>query len=208
MENKSEKGLLIVFSGPSGCGKGTLVSALLSKRDDTVLSVSVTTRAPRPGEIDGYHYFFRTKEEVEQMIKNDELLEFAEYSGNYYGTPRAAVEEQLNAGKNVILEIEVQGAEKVMSRCKDFVSVFLAVPSIEELESRLRGRGTESEERITQRMHAAVREISCADKYQYLVLNDDVSLAVERLNTIIEAEKMRVSRNKNILEDMYYVKAE
>ena len=142
------------------------------------------------------------------MIQNDELLEFAEYSGNYYGTPRAAVEEQLNAGKNVILEIEVQGAEKVMSRCDDYVSVFLAVPSIQELESRLRGRGTESEERIEQRMSAAIREISCADKYQYLVLNDDVSLAVERLNTIIDAEKMRVTRNKNILEDMYYVKTE
>ncbi len=208
MANKSEKGLLIIFSGPSGCGKGTLVSALLAKRTDTVLSVSVTTRAPRPDEIDGYHYFFRTKEEVENMIQNNELLEFAEYSGNFYGTPRAAVEEQLNAGKNVILEIEVQGAEKVMNRCKDFVSIFLAVPSVEELESRLRGRGTESEERITERMNAAVREMSCADKYQYLVLNDDVSLAVERLNTIIEAEKMRVSRNKSILEDMYYVKTE
>ncbi len=208
MANKSDKGLLIVFSGPSGCGKGTLVSALLAKRNDTVLSVSVTTRAPRPGEIDGYHYFFRSREEVEKMIQNDELLEFAEYSGNYYGTPRAAVEEQLNAGKNVILEIEVQGAEKVMSHCDDYVSVFLAVPSIQELESRLRGRGTESEERITQRMSAAIREISCAEKYQYLVLNDDISLAVERLNTIIDAEKMRVTRNKNILEDMYYVETE
>lgn len=208
MVTESDKGLLIVFSGPSGCGKGTVVSALLKKRKDTVLSVSVTTRAPRPGEKDGYHYFFRTREEVEQMIQNDELLEFAEYSGNYYGTPRAAVEEQLNAGKNVILEIEVQGAEKVMNRCDDFVSVFLAVPSVEELERRLRSRGTEPEERIVARMNAAIHEISCANKYQYLVLNDDVSLAVERLNTIIEAEKMRYYRNKITWEDMKYVKTE
>ncbi len=208
MANSSAEGLLIIFSGPSGCGKGTLVSGLLEKRNDTVLSVSVTTRAPRPGEIDGYHYFFRTREEVEKMIQNDELLEYAEYSGNYYGTPRAAVEEQLKAGKNVILEIEVQGAEKVMNRCDDFVSVFLAVPSIEELEKRLRGRGTESEERVIDRMNAARRELSYAENYQYLVLNDEIPLALERLNTIIEAEKMRSFRNKKILEDMYYVETE
>lgn len=208
MANESAEGLLIIFSGPSGCGKGTLVSGLLEKRDDTVLSVSVTTRAPRPGEIEGYHYFFRTREDVEKMIQNNELLEYAEYSGNYYGTPRAAVEQQLKAGKNVILEIEVQGAEKVMKHCTDFVSVFLTVPSIGELEKRLRGRGTESEERITARMNAAIYELSHAGNYQYLVLNDEIPLAVERLNTIIEAEKMRFSRNKKILEDIYHAETE
>ncbi len=186
-----DPGLLIVFSGPSGCGKGTLVAKLLQERADTVLSVSVTTRAPRPGEIDGVHYFFKTREEVEQMIREDALLEYAQYSGNYYGTPRAAVEEHLRAGHNVILEIDVQGAVQVMERCSDYVSIFLTVPSIEELERRLRGRGTEAEEWIQTRMQAAKSELEYIDRYQYTVLNDEVDVAFERLNAIIETEKSR-----------------
>ncbi len=184
-------GLLIVFSGPSGCGKGTLVAKLLQQRTDTVLSVSVTTRAPRPGEIDGVHYFFKTREEVERMIRDNELLEYAQYSGNYYGTPRTAVEEHLQAGRNVILEIDVQGAVQVMERCDDYVSIFLTVPSMEELERRLRGRGTEKEEWIQTRMKAAKSELEYIDRYQYTVLNDEVDAAFERLNTIIETEKAR-----------------
>lgn len=184
-------GLLIVFSGPSGCGKGTLVAKLLQQRTDTVLSVSVTTRAPRPGEIDGVHYFFKTREEVERMIRDNELLEYAQYSGNYYGTPRTAVEEHLQAGRNVILEIDVQGAVQVMERCDDYVSIFLTVPSMEELERRLRGRGTEKEEWIQTRMQAAKSELEYIDRYQYTVLNDEVDAAFERLNTIIETEKAR-----------------
>ncbi|MBQ7038818.1 MAG: guanylate kinase [Clostridia bacterium] len=187
----SAPGLLIVFSGPSGCGKGTLVAKLLEQRTDTVLSVSVTTRAPRPGEIDGFHYFFKTREEVERMIKNDELLEYAQYSGNYYGTPRAAVEEHLKAGRNVILEIDVQGALQVMERCEDYVSIFLTVPSLDELERRLRGRGTEEETWIKARMAAAKSELKYIDRYQYTVLNDEVDAAFDRLNTIIETEKYK-----------------
>lgn len=185
------KGLLIVFSGPSGCGKGTLVAKLLSERDDTVLSVSVTTRAPRPGEVDGVHYYYITQERFEQMIQDDALLEYAEYSGNFYGTPRAAVEEHLNAGRNVILEIEVQGAMQVMSRADDFVSIFLDVPSMEELETRLRGRGTEEEEWIRARMEAARRETALRDRYQYIVMNDEVDLAAEKLNEIINLERRK-----------------
>lgn len=186
-----DPGLLIVFSGPSGCGKGTLVAKLLAQRTDTVLSISVTTRAPRPGEIDGVHYFFKSREEVEQMIREDALLEYAQYSGNYYGTPRAAVEEHLRAGRNVILEIDVQGAVQVMERCDDYVSIFLTVPSMEELERRLRGRGTEKEDRIQARMQAAKSELEYIDRYQYTVLNDEVDAAFERLNSIIETEKSR-----------------
>ncbi|MBR5539816.1 MAG: guanylate kinase [Clostridia bacterium] len=186
-----DPGLLIVFSGPSGCGKGTLVAKLLAQRTDTVLSVSVTTRAPRPGEIDGVHYFFKTREEVEQMIREDALLEYAQYSGNYYGTPRAAVEEHLRAGRNVILEIDVQGAVQVMERCDDYVSIFLTVPSMEELERRLRGRGTEEEAWIQTRMQAAKSELEYIGRYQYTVLNDEVDAAFERLNSIIETEKSR-----------------
>ena len=186
-----DPGLLIVFSGPSGCGKGTLVAKLLAQRTDTVLSISVTTRAPRPGEIDGVHYFFKSREEVEQMIREDALLEYAQYSGNYYGTPRVAVEEHLRAGRNVILEIDVQGAVQVMERCDDYVSIFLTVPSMEELERRLRGRGTEKEDRIQARMQAAKSELEYIDRYQYTVLNDEVDAAFERLNSIIETEKSR-----------------
>ncbi len=190
-----DPGLLILFSGPSGCGKGTLVAKLLAQRADTVFLVSVTTRAPRPGEIDGFHYFFKTREEVERMIKNDELLEYAQYSGNYYGTPRAAVEEHLKAGRNVILEIDVQGALQVMEHCEDYVSIFLTVPSLEELERRLRGRGTEKEEWIQTRMQAAKSELEYIDRYQYTVLNDEVDAAFERLNTIIETEKSKKIRS-------------
>lgn len=183
------RGLLIVLSGPSGCGKGTVLSELLSMREDTVLSVSVTTRAPRPGDVDGVQYFFRTHEQVEEMIKNDELLEYACYNGNYYGTPRAAVEQLLNDGKNVILEIEVQGAEKVMAKVPEHVSVFLAVPSMEELERRLRNRGTETEESVCNRLAAAKEELKHTDRYQHVVLNDDVKEAAARINALIEAEK-------------------
>lgn len=201
MTNK--RGMLIIFSGPSGCGKGTVLSRFLAERTDTVLSVSATTRKPRPGDVDGVHYFFRTREEFEQMIAANELLEYAEYSGNYYGTPAPYVEECLAAGKNVILEIEVQGALKVMQTCPDHVSIFVGVPSIGELERRLRGRGTEEEEVILRRMAAAKQELATAEKYQYLVINDDVDKAVLRLQAILEAESLRYNRMKtNFMEVM------
>ena len=197
--NKSKKGLMIIFSGPSGSGKGTIMKSLLASRDDTVLSVSMTTRAPRPGEIDGYHYHFVTREEFQKIIEEDGFLEYAEYNGNFYGTPEAPIRRLLNEGKNVMLEIEVQGAEKVMDHRSDVVSIFITTPSYEELERRLRGRGTEPEEVIQKRMKTSQYELSRAFRYQYIVLNDEVEKAVDRINTIIDAEYMRYSRMENTI---------
>ena len=196
---QNKKGLLIIFSGPSGSGKGTIMKSLLSSREDTVLSVSMTTRAPRPGEIDGYHYHFVSREEFEKTIQEDGFLEYAEYNGNFYGTPEAPIRRLLNEGKNVMLEIEVQGAEKVMDHRSDVVSIFITIPSFEELERRLRGRGTESDEVIRGRMKTSQYELSRAFRYQYIVLNDEVEKAVDRINTIIDAESMRYSRMENTI---------
>ncbi len=197
--SQNKKGLLVIFSGPSGSGKGTIMKSLLASRDDTVLSVSMTTRAPRPGEIDGYHYHFVTHEEFQKTIEEDGFLEYAEYNGNFYGTPEAPIRRLLNEGKNVMLEIEVQGAEKVMDHRSDVVSIFITIPSFEELERRLRGRGTEPEEVIRGRMKTSQYELSRAFRYQYIVLNDEVEKAVERINTIIDAEYMRYSRMENTI---------
>jgi guanylate kinase len=188
----NKRGLLIVFSGPSGCGKGTVMKEFFSRRDDTGMSVSVTTRKPREGERHGVEYFFCSREEFEQMIKDDALLEYAEYSGNYYGTPLPPIEKWLSEGKNVILEIEVQGAQKVMSRHKEDVSIFITPPSMEILEERLRGRGTETEEVIQRRLDAAKWELSLADTYQYIVCNDEVKKAADEIEAILEAEKQKI----------------
>ena len=190
----AKKGMLIVLSGPSGSGKGTIISKLLAQRDDTVLSISMTTREPREGEIDGVHYYFTSRDDFEKMQSLGAFLESAEYNGNYYGTPESNVRNWLAEGKNVILEIEVQGAEKVMDYRSDLVSVFITIPSMEELYRRLKGRGTESEETIQKRMAVAKRELQRAFRYDYVVINDEVDLAVERINTIIEAEQMRFAR--------------
>ena len=197
--NSNKKGLLIIFSGPSGSGKGTIMKSLLASREDTVLSVSMTTRAPRPGEIDGYHYHFVTRQEFQKTIEEDGFLEYAEYNGNFYGTPEAPIRRLLNEGKNVMLEIEVQGAEKVMDHRSDVVSIFITTPSYAELERRLRGRGTEPEEVIQKRMKTSQYELSRAFRYQYIVLNDEVEKAVERITTIIDAEHMRYSRMENTI---------
>ena len=201
MTEPSVRGMLIVLSGPSGSGKGTIIKSLLSGRKDTVLSISVTTRQPRPGEMDGVHYFFRTRDEFEEMIAADSLLEYAEYNGHYYGTPEESIKKWLAEGKNVLLEIEVQGAEQVMDHRSDLVSIFITIPSMEELERRLRDRGTENEQTIRGRMEVARRELTRAFRYDYVVLNDEVEQAVGRINTIIDAEKMRYSRmEKMVLE--------
>lgn len=200
--NKNNKGMLIVLSGPSGCGKGTIIQSLLSAREDTVLSISMTTRAPRNGEQDGVHYFFRTREQFEQVIAEDGFLEYAEYNGNYYGTPKAPIMRWLNEGKNVILEIEVQGAERVMAQESDIVTVFVTPPSMQELERRLRERGTETEEKIMARIQTARYELSRAFLYQYVVLNDVLDTAVSRMNTIMDAELMRYNKMKNTIAEV------
>ena len=187
----TERGLLIVLSGPSGAGKSTVIAALMRRRSDIRFSVSATTRAPRPGEAEGVNYFFRTHEQFQQMIAQDAFLEHAEYVGNHYGTPSAPVEDNLNAGYHVMLDIEVQGAEQVLQKRPDAVSVFLCPPSMAELERRLRGRGTDSEEKIQGRMDRARREYARAKNYAYIVVNDDAEKAAAELDAIITAELCR-----------------
>lgn len=196
-----DKGLLVIMSGPSGAGKSTVVSRLLKRRDDIRFSVSATTRAPRPGEKEGVSYYFKSREEFDRMIEEDAFLEHAEYVGNCYGTPSAPVDEALANGFTVLLDIEVQGAAQVQAKRPDAVSVFLCPPSLEELENRLRGRGTDSEEKIRSRLETAEREYEQLSRYAYIVINDDAELAANELNAIITAEKCRThNRIKNVLE--------
>lgn len=191
----SERGLLIVFSGPSGVGKGTVRQEIFSTPDHKFdYSVSMTTRPQRPGEVDGVDYFFRTREEFEALIKEGQMLEYAEYVGNYYGTPLSYVNETLDKGIDVFLEIEVQGALQVKSKVPDGVFIFLTPPDLEELEERLVGRGTDSPKVIAQRIERAKEEIALMREYDYAVVNDQVSLAAERVKRVIEAEHYRVDR--------------
>ena len=185
------KGILLIISGPSGAGKSTIIGRVAEMRDDIRFSVSVTTRQPREGETEGVNYYFRTPEQFYELVKMDAFLEHAEYTGASYGTPAAPVNENLNAGYSVILDIEVQGAAQVMEKRPDAVSVFLCPPSLEELERRLRGRGTDSEEKIRERLLAAHREYGQAHKYDYIIINDDADTAVRQLDAIITAEKCR-----------------
>lgn len=182
------EGKLIILSGPSGCGKGTVLKEWLASRDDTVVSVSVTSRDPRPGEVDGVHYHFLTREKVEEMAANGELLECAEFSGNMYGTPLPPIYAWRAEGKNVLLEIEVQGAEMVMQKCPDALTIFIVPPSFEELEHRLRGRGTESEESVAKRLATARDELPAAKLYDYVICNDTVQDAVARLDALVNGE--------------------
>ncbi|WP_096435464.1 guanylate kinase [Alteribacter populi] len=191
---KKDKGLLIVLSGPSGVGKGTVCGALRNHDTDIQYSVSATTRNPREGEVDGVNYFFKQKEEFESMIKNSQLLEWAKYVDNYYGTPRAYVEDTLAQGKDVILEIEVQGALQVRESFSEGVFIFLMPPSLKELRSRIEGRGTETKDLIDSRMTVAKDEIEMMDKYDYVVENDEVEAAVERIKAIVTAEHCKKER--------------
>ena len=189
----NNKGLLIIISGYSGTGKGTVVKRLLEKYDERyALSISATTREPRDGEIDGREYFFKSKEEFEEMIANEELIEHACYVDNYYGTPKSYVEDRLNEGRNVILEIEIQGALKVKELFPDSVLIFLLPPSVEELEKRLRSRGTETDELVNARLARAVVESESVYNYDYIVINDDIEECVDTINGIIPVEKLRV----------------
>ncbi|HFR3650117.1 TPA: guanylate kinase [Streptococcus suis] len=190
-----ERGLLIVFSGPSGVGKGTVRKEIFESSDNKFeYSVSMTTRPQRPGEVDGVDYFFRSREEFEDLIRQGQMLEYAEYVGNYYGTPLTYVNETLDKGIDVFLEIEVQGALQVKKKVPDGVFIFLTPPDLEELQDRLIGRGTDSEEVIAQRIERAKEEIALMREYDYAVVNDEVSLAAERVKCIIEAEHFRVDR--------------
>ena len=198
--NQSREGLLLVVSGPAGVGKGTLDKALLERHQDMKLSVSATTRAPRPGEIDGVHYFFKTEEEFKAMIERNEFLEYRHvFQTNYYGTPRSFVEEQLSRGIDVILEIDVQGAMKVKKAFPNAVMIFIAPPSMAELKSRLIGRNTETLEQIEKRFATAEKEIAMLPEYEYVVTNDVVEMAVNRMESIITAEKCKVSRSDALL---------
>lgn len=183
----SSKGKLIVYTGASGVGKGTIMKELLAKDPTVRLSVSATTRSPRPGEENGREYFFVTKDDFKKMISDDGFLEYAPYCDNYYGTPKDAVEEMLEQGLNVMLEIEVKGGLQVIEKCPDCTSIFIMPPSNEELERRLRGRGTETEEVILKRLETAKTEMSFAKEYQYTVVNDDVEKAAEEIIKIIHS---------------------
>lgn len=190
----SEKGLLIVLSGPSGVGKGTVRKALFASDNDFQYSISMTTRKMRAGEVEGVDYFFRTKEEFEDMIKRGRMLEYAEYVGNYYGTPLDYVEETLEKGQDVFLEIEVNGAMQVREKVPDGVFIFLTPPDLQELKSRIIGRGTDSPEVIEERMKMATHEIEMMASYDYAVVNDHVDNAVYKIREIIRAEHCRVDR--------------
>lgn len=196
------KGLLIVMSGFSGAGKGTLMKRLLSDYDDYCFSVSMTTRAPREGEVDGKDYFFVDRDTFEKTIKENGLVEYAEYCGNYYGTPKAYVDKQLKAGKCVILDIEVQGAKQIKKKFPDTLMVFVTPPSIEVLLKRLRARGTETEEVIMQRIKRAKEEAKSIDAYEFLVINDDLDTAVEDMHKMVMSARFATSRNTGFIEEI------
>ena len=187
-----KKGLLIVISGASGTGKGTVCKELLAREQGLAYSVSATSRAPRAGEQDGREYYFRTRAEFEKMIAAGEFLEYADVYGNYYGTPLAPIEERRAAGEDILLEIDTQGALNVMERCPDGTFIFLLPPSLEELRRRITGRGTETAESLARRLAAARDEILLGKRYRYAVLNDTVEAATDRIQTILAAERLRV----------------
>lgn len=196
----NKRGILIVISGPSGTGKGT-IAKILAEDCDFELSVSRTTRTPRPGEVDGVHYYFTAVEVFEKMIKENMLFEYAVYNGNYYGTPVENVEQMINSGKNVILEIEVKGASKIKDVYKeDYISIFIIPPSKQEMEKRLRERGSESDEEIKKRLEISDEEIEMSHCYEYLVVNDTIEKAVDDIKKIVAAESLKTVRNDNAIQ--------
>lgn len=197
-----QRGKLIVISGPSGAGKSTVVFKALEGREDTCFSVSVTTRKPRPNEVDGKDYFFVDLDQFRDMVANDELLEHAEYVANSYGTPKAYVEKKLNEGMNVLLDIEVQGAKQIKDKMPEAVMIFIIPPSMAELEKRLRGRGTDSERKIEARLIRAREEYEAADFYDYIIVNDDAEKAAEEFSAVITAEYCKYDLRKDFLSEV------
>lgn len=197
-----KRGILIVISGFSGAGKGTLVKRLINDYDNYALSVSMTTRAPRPGEQDGVDYFFVSKEKFEQTIEEGGLVEYAQYVGNYYGTPKAYVEQKLNEGKDVILEIEIQGALKIKEQFREALLLFVMPPSAEELKNRLLKRATETEDVVNNRLKWATEEAEGIDKYEYIVINDDLDICVKELHSLIRAAHFAAVRNEDFIEKL------
>ncbi len=200
----SRKGILTVISGFSGVGKGTIVKKLLETYQEYALSVSATTRAPREGEQEGREYFFKTKAEFEAMIAQDAFVEYAKFVENYYGTPKAYVEEKLLEGKDVILEIEIQGAAKIKEKYPDAVTLFIVPPTPEVLEQRLTGRGTESDEVIASRLRRAAEEAKGMSQYDYLIVNDDLDTCVAQVHGIIQSEHLKNSRNAQLRTNLEY----
>lgn len=195
----NRKGILVVVSGFSGVGKGTLIRCLTERYGDYALSISATTRAPREGEMDGREYFFKTKEAFEELIRENRLIEYACYCGNYYGTPRDYVEAQMEQGKDVILEIEIQGALKVKEQYPDALMLFVMPPDGKTLAERLRGRGTETEDVIQARLARAVEESQQVDQYEHMVINDDLDASVEQMHRLIESQHYKINRNMDFV---------
>lgn len=195
----SKRGCLVIISGFSGAGKGTVVKELTSRYNNYALSISATTRAPRKGEENGREYFFKTKEEFEELIKQDALYEYAQYVSNYYGTPKAYVQQQLDAGKDVILEIEVQGALNVKAKNPEALLLFVTPPSAQELKRRLIGRGTETLEVINERMARAAEEALLMDRYDYLIINDKLEECTETIHQLVQREHLRMSANLDMV---------
>lgn len=198
----NKKGILSIVSGFSGSGKGTIMKELLCRYDDYALSISATTRSPRVGEVDGREYFFVEKEKFISMIEQDLLIEYASYVGNYYGTPKEYVQSQLDAGRDVVLEIEMQGALKVKEKYPDTLLIFVIPPSIDILKKRLIGRGTETEEVIAKRLRRAVEESADMEQYDYLLVNDDLDCCVEQLHSIIRIQHQKMSHNREFVEQI------
>ena len=196
------RGILIVVSGFAGSGKGTLMKEIMSQYDNYALSISATTRKPRGTEVDGKEYFFKTTEEFEKMIAQGELIEYANYVGNYYGTPKTYVEEQLASGKDVILEIEIQGALKVKEQFPKTLLLFVTPPNATILKDRLVGRGTETMEVVEQRMHRAAEEAEGIISYDYILVNDDLQTCVSQMHNIIQSEHYRTNRNASFIEQI------
>ena len=201
---KTDKGTLFVFSGPSGTGKGTILTSYFNKYKDNKLkySVSATTRKPRSGEVDGVNYFFKTKDEFQQMIDGGEFLEWASFCDNFYGTPLKYINDMLDSGVDIVLEIETVGAMKVRDKCPDAVMIFVLPPSMSVLKKRLTERGTEDADVVAKRLFVAKDEISLSTKYDYILVNDELAVAVDELYSIITAERLKAKRNNNTINEV------